>query len=87
MDIVGVSIVISEPLRRVSVRRCLPYTQTIVIPKSPNPDHIGKNLENTNIELDGQYMLRLRDLDLHFRYIGGNGFLIESCLYANVFDD
>lgn len=60
---------------------------TIVIPKSTNPDHIGKNLESTHIELDGQDMGRIRDLDLHFRYIAGNSFRTESGLYANVFDD
>ena len=60
---------------------------TIVIPKSTNPDHIGKNLESTQIELDGQDMQRIRDLDLHFRYIAGNSFRTENGLYANIFDD
>src|SRR6056297_964660 len=60
---------------------------TIVIPKSTNPDHIRKNLESANIELDGQDMQRIRDLDQHYRYIGGDSFRTESGLYANIFDD
>ncbi|HKL52895.1 MAG TPA: aldo/keto reductase, partial [Wenzhouxiangellaceae bacterium] len=60
---------------------------TIVIPKSTNPDHIRKNLESANIELDGQDMQRIRDLDQHYRYIGGDSFRTESGLYANIFDE
>ncbi|MCA1779162.1 MAG: aldo/keto reductase [Xanthomonadaceae bacterium] len=60
---------------------------TIVIPKSTNPDHIRKNLESTELELDGRDMQRIRDLDLHYRYIGGDSFRTESGLYGNIFDD
>jgi len=60
---------------------------TIVIPKSTNPDHIRKNLESANIELDGQDMQRISDLDQHYRYIGGDSFRTESGLYANIFDE
>lgn len=60
---------------------------TAAIPKSTNPDHIKKNLESVNIELDGRDMARLRDLDLHYRYIAGESFRTESGLYANIFDD
>ncbi len=60
---------------------------TIVIPKSTNPDHIRKNLESANIELDGPDMQRIRDLDLHYRHIGGEYFRTESGLYANIFDE
>jgi len=60
---------------------------TAVIPKSTNPDHIRSNLDSAKLELDGQDMQRIRDLDLHYRYIGGNSFRTESGLYANIFDD
>ncbi|MBL38923.1 MAG: aldehyde oxidoreductase [Xanthomonadales bacterium] len=60
---------------------------TAVIPKSTNPDHIRKNMDSASLELDSQDLQRIRDLDLHYRYIGGDAFRTDSGLYANIFDD
>ncbi|MBS3744734.1 MAG: aldo/keto reductase [Wenzhouxiangellaceae bacterium] len=60
---------------------------TIVIPKSTNPQRIRQNLESAHIQLDATDMDRIRSLDRHYRYIGGNAFRTESGLYGNIFDD
>lgn len=60
---------------------------TAVIPKSTNPDHIRKNLEAGDLELNDIDLERIGSLDAHYRYIGGNVFRTESGLYANIFDD
>jgi len=60
---------------------------TIVIPKSTDPDHIRSNLRGANVKLDDQDIHRIGDLDLNYRYISGDSFRTESGLYANVFDE
>lgn len=60
---------------------------TIVIPKSTSPERIRQNLESADIDLDDTDMDRIRALDRHYRYIGGNAFRTESGLYGNIFDD
>lgn len=60
---------------------------TVVIPKSTNPDHIRKNRESARLELSETEMRRIGSLDIHYRYIGGNSFRTESGLYANIFDE
>lgn len=60
---------------------------TIVIPKSTNPERIRQNLESESIELDDADMQRIRSLDRHYRYIGGNTFRTQSGMYGNIFDD
>lgn len=60
---------------------------TIVIPKSTSSERIRQNLESAHIQLDATDMDRIRALDRHYRYIGGNAFRTESGLYGNIFDD
>lgn len=60
---------------------------TLVIPKSTNPDRIRQNLESEKIELEPGDMDRIKSLDLHYRYIGGDIFRTPSELYGNIFDD
>ena len=60
---------------------------TLVIPKSTNPDRIRQNLESATLELDDDDLARIRSLDLHYRYIPGNAFRTESGMYGNIFDD
>ncbi len=60
---------------------------TLVIPKSTNPDRIRQNLESARLELDEDDLARIRSLDLHYRYIPGNAFRTESGMYGNIFDD
>jgi len=60
---------------------------TLVIPKSTNPDRIRQNLESAKIELEPGDMDRIKSLDLHYRYIGGDVFRTPSGLYGNIFDD
>jgi len=61
--------------------------ETIVIPKSTNPGRIRQNLESAEIDLDDADMERIRALDRHYRYIGGNTFRTASGMYGNIFDD
>lgn len=44
---------------------------TVVIPKSVNPDRIKQNLEAADIKLDSDDMARIGELDQHFRFING----------------
>ena len=60
---------------------------TLVIPKSTNPERIRQNLESASLELDDDDLARIRSLDLHYRYIPGNAFRTESGMYGNIFDD
>ena len=60
---------------------------TLVIPKSTSPDRIRQNLESAKIELEPGDMDRIKSLDLHYRYIGGDVFRTPSGLYGNVFDE
>ena len=60
---------------------------TLVIPKSTNPERIRQNLESAKLELDEDDLARIRSLDLHYRYIPGNAFRTESGMYGNIFDD
>ena len=60
---------------------------TLVIPKSTNPERIRQNLESATLELDEDDLARIRSLDLHYRYIPGNAFRTESGMYGNIFDD
>lgn len=60
---------------------------TIVIPKSTNPERIRQNLESARLELDDGDLARIKSLDRHYRYIPGNTFRTESGMYGNIFDD
>ena len=60
---------------------------TLVIPKSTNADRIRQNLASARLELDDGDLDRIKRLDRHYRFIGGNIFRTESGLYANIFDD
>lgn len=60
---------------------------TIVIPKSTNPERIRQNIESASIALDDADMERIRALDRHYRYIRGNTFRTASGMYSNIFDD
>lgn len=60
---------------------------TAVIPKSTNPEHIRSNLTAGELELSEQDIGRIAELDVHYRYIGGNVFRTASGLYGNIFDD
>ena len=60
---------------------------TLVIPKSTNPERIRQNLASSGIALDADDMQRIAGLDQHYRYIGGNVFRTPSGLYGNIFDD
>jgi alcohol dehydrogenase (NADP+) len=44
---------------------------TIVIPKSVNPDRIKQNFEAAAIKLDSDDMARIGEMDLRFRFING----------------
>ena len=61
--------------------------ETIVIPKSTNPERIRQNLESANITLGDADMDRIRGLDRHYRYIDGKAFRTPSGMYGNIFDD
>ncbi len=60
---------------------------TLVIPKSTNPQRISQNLASADIALDSEDMQSIADLDQHYRYIGGNVFRMPSGMYGNIFDD
>lgn len=60
---------------------------TIVIPKSTNPERIRQNLDSAKIELSDMDMERIESLDIHYRYIGGNTFRTKGGMYGNIFDD
>ncbi len=60
---------------------------TIVIPKSSNPDRIRQNLESAKLQLSEEDMKRIRALDQHFRYLPTNLFRTKSGMYENIFDD
>ncbi len=60
---------------------------TLVIPKSTNPERIEENFNSINIELDEEDHSKIKSLDKHYRYLTGNGFETESEMYRNVFDE
>ncbi|MDT0646546.1 aldo/keto reductase [Zunongwangia sp. F260] len=60
---------------------------TGVIPKSTNPGRIKENLESANIELDGDDLKEIANLDRHFRYVTGEFFVTEGNSYENIYDD
>jgi len=44
---------------------------TVVIPKSVNPERIQENFEAAEIKLDSDDMARISEMDQHFRFING----------------
>jgi alcohol dehydrogenase (NADP+) len=61
--------------------------ETVVIPKSTNPDRIQQNFESLKIELDDTDQQKIKELDRHFRYVHGKFFETEDGKYENIFDE
>ncbi len=55
---------------------------TIVIPKSVNPERLRQNFEAAAIDLDADDMARIGELDLHFRFINGATWVSEEKGYT-----
>ena len=62
---------------------------TSVIPKSVNPERLKQNLESADIELSTQEMIKMNNLDLHYRYIKGDFWCLEGSDYTleNLWDE
>jgi len=62
---------------------------TAVIPKSTNPERIRQNLEAGEIELDTDDMIRIKELDRHYRFIDGSFWAKEGTPYtlASLWDE
>ena len=60
---------------------------TAVIPKSTNPGRIKENLASAEIELSGEEMNTISQLDDHYRFIDASFFETEGNSYKNIFDD
>ena len=60
---------------------------TVVIPKSTNPERIQQNFESLQVELDDQDRQHIKELDRHFRYVNGKFFETEDGKYENIFDE
>ncbi len=60
---------------------------TIVIPKSTNPGRIEENFKSREISLDQEDMNRIRQLDMHYRYLDGKAMETDGDMYKNIFDE
>jgi len=61
--------------------------ETLVIPKSTNPERIKQNFKSLEVQLDKQDHHAIKDLDRHFRYVHGKFFETEDGKYENIFDE
>lgn len=61
--------------------------QVATIPKSTNKSRIEENFKSAEVELDGEDMQKLKDLDNHYRYVNGKFFETSDGKYSNVYDE
>ncbi len=61
--------------------------QVATIPKSTNEDRIEENLKSAELELDGEDIQKLSDLDNHYRYVNGKFFETSDGKYSNIYDE
>lgn len=55
---------------------------TAVIPKSVDPDHLRSNLASATVELDGEALRRIGELERGFRYVDGSEWVGEESPYT-----
>jgi len=55
---------------------------TAVIPKSTDPDHIKKNLQALETELNAEDMEKINDLDRGYRFVDGENWAMEGSPYT-----
>jgi alcohol dehydrogenase (NADP+) len=60
---------------------------TLVIPKSTNPGRIKENLESAEVELDGEDLEKISELNIPYRYLDAEMFEEGNSKYSNIFDD
>ena len=61
--------------------------QVATIPKSTNEDRIKQNFESYKLNLDGEDLQNLKDLDNHYRYVNGKFFETSDGKYSNIYDE